>query len=173
MSKRWKGIEAEVAKLLGGRRVPLSGMHSGHNTSADVMNDPESEIEYPDFLYVECKRDKQYEAMLLPLHLSLQQGALIITIIEDVVYYIFRLDIFLKIKIAQWDGYTVCNNRLGKYKRVWNLLFDTQRKSIKEDKDAYMCVFKLHNKRGYIAITDSRCFEMINEWRVKHLLKKR
>lgn len=33
----WKDFERRVAKVLGGKRVPLSGSNSGHDTSGDVL----------------------------------------------------------------------------------------------------------------------------------------
>lgn len=44
--RSWKKSEQRIAEALGGRRVPLSGQNSGHNTQADVLDVPE---------YVECK----------------------------------------------------------------------------------------------------------------------
>lgn len=44
--RSWKMSEQRIAEQLGGRRTPLSGEGSGHDTSADVLDVPE---------YVEAK----------------------------------------------------------------------------------------------------------------------
>jgi len=45
----WQGLERKICAELGGRRTPLSGSNSQHNTSADCI-----ETNYPDY-YFEIK----------------------------------------------------------------------------------------------------------------------
>lgn len=42
----WKSFERTVASFFGTRRVPLSGINSGHGTNSDSLHDK---------LYIECK----------------------------------------------------------------------------------------------------------------------
>ena len=52
IKRRWKKNEQLAAEFFGGKRVPLSGSNSGHNTSADIMQGPS-------WLYAEHKERKR------------------------------------------------------------------------------------------------------------------
>ena len=48
-NKAWKDCERRASRFLGGKRTPLSGRNSGHNTTSDVLHE---------MLYVEAKHRK-------------------------------------------------------------------------------------------------------------------
>ena len=160
-SKRWKGCEREVARRFGGRRVPLSGRNSGHDTAADAMDSEEGEVEFPDFLYIETKRDNTLNKLFEHYHEVLHGGMIVAFALEDVYYVAFELDLFLEGKCVKVGN--------GEWTRAFNALHriycDAKVKAVHEDSTEAIVVCKLHGRRGYFVFTQWDALKRLEEWR--------
>lgn len=192
-SKHWKQVEREIAGYLGGRRTPLSGSNSQHNTTSDVIG-------CPTWMYVEVKWDKQYDAFFLKYYDLLIADKLIQFNHYGFPLLVFRFDTWYmeplaaktvkgppkdagKSTLYQGRGAVHTNVKNGlsqsmspdmefEYNvpnRVFSLyLYDTlvkcQRERVVGRKAAFQ-FHRVHNKRGVYCVCDQQAFKTLNQWR--------
>lgn len=161
----WKQFELQVAKMLQGNRVPLSGSNSRHDTSADVFWD----YAHPAYgwLYVECKRDKHLSKRLQAEYEKLKEGKILFSYMDKKLPYLEQ-----KVKDAEGDNRWLCVMSLdwltaksdvplsilaqenavytGHFMSVTNLYEKTVKKAEKEGKSTTILLFRLHNRHHII-----------------------
>ena len=183
-SKHWKQVEREVAGYLGGKRTPLSGSNSQHNTSSDVIG-------CPLWMYVEVKWDKTYDKFFTLYYDNLAANLILQFNYYGLPLYVFRFDTWYKkwgaspnsisgnaIKGTQhsnikhgmspsWQPDLIYT--LDSPNRVFNLYTqDTIPKCAKEGALGRKCSFqfhRMHGRRGLYCVTDQAGYKRLLEWR--------
>lgn len=163
VKKTWKSVERRIAKAFGGRRVPLSGMNSGH-TSADVMPDPNRPGAYPDFLYVEIKRDKLLNERIKPYVKNLRNGFRFYYYEGGADYYLYYSD-YLFTEYTEDVG-TI--DALEDFHPLWKINADSWVKSIKEKKSARFLICQIHNTSGFYIFADVGSINQYKTWLKSH-----
>lgn len=186
-SKHWKQVEREVAFYLGGRRTPLSGMNSQHNTSADVIG-------CPAWMYVEVKWDKKYDKSLMPYYELMIADRMLQINYFGIPLIMFRFDTWYKKQLHGRVGFelkgppaafkaTNVNVHQGLSQSIspdleinvdrqhvaFNLYVqDTLVKCKRERMLGRKVAFQFHRfhfKRGLYCITDMQGLKRLSEWR--------
>jgi len=142
-SDAWKDFERKCAKEFGGRRTPLSGLNSGHGTSSDVIG-------IPDWMYVECKRNKVYNKWIEEYRELLFKSKVSLCFNTPFGYVaLFELRNYISKR-----GDVPCVDAAKDYsgfKRIpaaLSLLEKTIPIAKSEGRRVTLCCFKLHSKQG-------------------------
>ena len=154
----WKSFEASVAKLFGGKRVPLSGSNSGHGTRSDVR-----EIPFGSRFYIECKRDKTFLPSLVPYIPGMRKGT----------GFIFQATVG---ELILFDGLTLLKNLtieqmidVGPKKRHKSIgFFESETlKAKSEGRKVLVLAMRAPNKHGIFMLTELSNFVEVEQ----HILK--
>jgi len=148
MNKQWKVTEREVAELLDGKRVPLSGSNSGHDTRADVMC-------VPKWLYVEVKRDKRYNTFLERYRKDCSSGWAFVfgSDVGDLI--LFSLQRAINFPDIMCEHYTEIDySEKSRVPSPVSLYYRELDKCKDEGREVLLLVFRIHNITGFLSLTE-------------------
>jgi len=168
----WKAFERSVAEMFMGHRVPLSGMNSRHGTSADVFFDKGHPL--GDWLYIEVKRDRQYNRLFESYHEKLRAGEIGVQERPDPLFYFWlvsfsaqHLQTPLPVLISQ-QGFRTDPD----YCKISNLYDVTKEKADKEKK-IVLLTFRVHSKKGIYCVCNYECLKRLKPWLLDKVTPKR
>jgi hypothetical protein len=160
-SKQWKVAELQVARLFGGRRTPLSGKNSGHETSSDVIG-------IPRWMYIEVKRRADYNPFVMKFYPILKKGFQIQLDYAGYKFALFRLDVFMvDQRLARWNAllkrspFFDITVVVRGVRVIFTVYFRTYRQAMAENRDGVYLVLKLHNRQGYYCLCDMHSFNRL------------
>lgn len=167
VSKQWKVFEREIAKMFGGKRVPLSGSNSGHKTSADVMWPEKHELD-PTDVYIECKRNKVYNTILDKWYDRLIAGSVLVLkehehdLAKIYLFDIRRIAPQYKEPVAYFE---VCHGIHAVGQTVISKLYrECMGKAQLEGKDYVWLAMKLHCRQGIFFACDFNSFVRLKKY---------
>jgi len=162
-NQTWKQFERDLAKLFGGRRVPLSGSNSGHDTRADLM----FRLDGPSWMYIEAKRSKAYNKFGIDNYDEFTDDKFWVWKFSGRVLCFFSLQFLVK-QCKEPTLYLV--ERMGvvpelkNLRRVAILYLKTAELASAEAKSCTLVCLRLHGLSKIVCVADVPSFQKLKEW---------